>query len=84
MKIHHYTAIFQKEPEGGYTVIVPALKGCVTYGDTIEQAQQAGKEAIESYLGSLTKDKQSPPPDVNFVSTIDVPDRYTYASPAYA
>ncbi len=56
MKIHHYTAIFQKEPEGGYTVVIPALKGCVSYGETIEEAAIAAKEAIESYLGSLAKD----------------------------
>lgn len=72
MKIHHYTAIFQKEPEGGYTVIIPALKGCVTYGETIEEAGKAAKEAIESYLGSLAKDGVMPPGDVDFVSTIDV------------
>jgi predicted RNase H-like HicB family nuclease len=71
MKIHHYTAIFQKEPEGGYTVIIPALKGCVSYGDTIEEAQKMGKEAIESYLGSLAKDNSPVPSDVDFVSTID-------------
>lgn len=73
MKIHHYTAIFQKEPEGGYTVVVPALKGCVTWGDTIESAVDAAKEAVESYLGSLAKDSIAPPSDVSFVSTIDVP-----------
>lgn len=56
MKIHHYTVVFQKEPEGGYTVIVPALHGCVSYGETIEDATQAIQEAIESYLGSLAKD----------------------------
>lgn len=55
MKIHHYTAVFQKEPEGGYTVIIPALKGCVTYGKSVETASDAAKEAIESYLGSLAK-----------------------------
>ncbi len=73
MKIHHYTAVFQKEPTGGYTVIVPSLPGCVTWGKTTEDAIAAGKEAIESYLGSLAKDKQNPPPDISFVSTIDVP-----------
>jgi antitoxin HicB len=72
MKIHHYTAIFQKEPEGGYTVIIPSLRGCVTYGETIEEAQKAAKEAIESYLGSLAKDKKEVPSDINFVSTIDI------------
>ncbi|MBI4067597.1 type II toxin-antitoxin system HicB family antitoxin [Candidatus Gottesmanbacteria bacterium] len=72
MRIHHYTAIFQKEPEGGYTVVVPALAGCVTYGETIEKAQIAAREAIESYIGSLVKDGEKIPPDINFVSTIDI------------
>ncbi len=71
MKIHHYTAIFQKEPEGGYTVVIPALKGCVTYGESIEEAQKMAKEAIESYLGSLAKDGSPAPSDIDFVSTID-------------
>lgn len=71
MKINHYTAIFQKEPEGGYTVIIPALKGCVTYGETIESASAAAREAIESYLGSLAKDRDEVPADIDFVSTID-------------
>ena len=80
MKIRHYTAIFQKEPEGGYTVIIPALKGCVTYGETIEEAQEAAKEAIESYLGSLAKDGESPPKDVSFVSTIDISDSMRHSA----
>lgn len=74
MKIHHYTAIFQKESGGGYTVIIPALKGCVTYGETIEEAVVAAREAIESYVGSLTKDGEEAPSDVSFVSTIDIPE----------
>ena len=73
MKIHHYTAVFREEPEGGYTVIIPALPGCVTWGETIEHAADMAKEAIESYLGSLAKDNEEPPGDIRFVSTIDVP-----------
>lgn len=83
MKIHHYTAVFQKEPEGDYTVIIPALPGCVTYGETIEAAGEAAKEAIMSYLGSLAKDNEVPPADVSFVSTIDIPETYSPTS-AYA
>lgn len=83
MKIHHYTAVFQKEPEGGYTVIVPALPGCVSYGETIEAATSAIREAIDSYLGSLARDKQSPPGDVSFVGTVDV-SRPLVSSAAYA
>lgn len=50
-----YRIMLRKEPEGGYTVIVPSLPGCVTYGDTIEEAIKAAKEAIELYLESLKK-----------------------------
>jgi predicted RNase H-like HicB family nuclease len=31
-KIFRYNVIFRPEPEGGFTVIVPSLFGCVTYG----------------------------------------------------
>lgn len=45
--------MLRKEPEGGYTVMVPALPGCITYGDTIEEAIDMAKEAIELYIESL-------------------------------
>lgn len=41
------------EPEGGYTVLVPALSGCVSYGETIEEATRNAKEAIELHLECL-------------------------------
>jgi len=48
-----YRVLLRKEPEGGYTAIVPTLSGCVTFGDTIEEAIAMTKEAIELYLESL-------------------------------
>lgn len=53
MKLLSYRIMLRKEPEGGYTVTVPSLVGCVTYGDTIEEAIEMGKEAIELYIESL-------------------------------
>ncbi|HLT23638.1 MAG TPA: type II toxin-antitoxin system HicB family antitoxin [Ignavibacteria bacterium] len=50
MKNLNYRTLFRKEPEGGYTVIVPSLPGCVTYGDTIEDSMEKVKEAIELYI----------------------------------
>ncbi len=49
----NYRILLRKEPEGGYTVIVPSLPGCVTYGDSIEEAIQMAREAIGLYLESL-------------------------------
>jgi antitoxin HicB len=48
-----YRILLRKEPEGGYTVIIPSLPGCITYGDTIEEAIEMAKEAIELYIESL-------------------------------
>jgi len=55
MKVLNYRILLRKEPEGGYTVIVPSLTGCVTYGETIEESIAMAKEAIELYLESLVR-----------------------------
>jgi len=48
-----YKLILRKEPEGGYTVIVPALPGCITYGEDVDDAITMAKEAIELYIEEL-------------------------------
>jgi len=48
-----YKVLLRPEPEGGYTVNVPALPGCITYGETLEEAKDNAKEAIELYVESL-------------------------------
>jgi antitoxin HicB len=53
MKTLNYRIRLEKEEEGGYTVIVPALAGCVTFGETVEQAIDMAKEAIEGYIETL-------------------------------
>jgi predicted RNase H-like HicB family nuclease len=42
--------VFEPSEEGGYTVYVPALPGCLSEGDTLEEARQNIREAIELYL----------------------------------
>ena len=37
----------QPEPEGGYTVTVPSLPGCISYGETFEKAMEMIKDAME-------------------------------------
>jgi len=61
MKTLSYRVLLRKEPEGGYTVIVPSLPGCVTYGDTIEEAIEMAKEAIELYIESLKEHNEEIP-----------------------
>ncbi len=46
---------FISEKEGGYSVIVPALPGCCTQGETFEEAERNAQEAIQCYIESLIK-----------------------------
>ena len=48
-----YTIIVEPAEEGGYTVTVPALPGCVTQGETISQCIERAQEAIQGYIRSL-------------------------------
>ncbi len=63
MNVLSHRILLRKEPEGGYTVIVPSLPGCVTYGDTIEESIEMAKEAIELYIESLKAHGAAQPAD---------------------
>lgn len=60
-EILQYTAIFEPAIEGGFTVTVPALPGCITEGDTFEEALKMAKDAIEAYIFSLNKHNEPIP-----------------------
>ncbi|WP_120945887.1 type II toxin-antitoxin system HicB family antitoxin [Helicobacter labacensis] len=51
-------AIIEKD-EFGYFAFVPSLKGCVSQGDSYEEALKNIKEAIELYLESLDDDERA-------------------------
>jgi len=53
MKVLSYRTVLRREPEGGYTIMVPSLPGCVTYGETVDHALTMAKESIELYIESL-------------------------------
>jgi antitoxin HicB len=50
---YNYKILLNKEDEGGYMVTVPTLPGCITQGDTIDEAFAMAKEAIELYVAEL-------------------------------
>ena len=51
------------EEAGGYTVIVPSLPGCISEGDTLEEALANIKEAIELHVESMIAHSQEVPED---------------------
>jgi predicted RNase H-like HicB family nuclease len=60
---YHYNIMLRPEPEGGFTALVPALPGCVTYGRTLSEARDMAKDAISGYIKSLRKHKEPVPTD---------------------
>lgn len=85
MENFHYHLIFHPEPEGGFTVTVPALPGCVTYGKTLIEAKRMASDAISAYLMSLQKHNEPIPTDTeSFITSIDFPKSSRQRSRSYA
>ncbi len=60
-KIFRYNVIFQPEPEGGFTVIVPSLQGCVSYGKTLDEARKMVIDAIGGFVECMREDGEEIP-----------------------
>ena len=56
-------AIIHEAEEGGYWAEVPALPGCVTQGDTVEEVTVSLREAIEGWLSVETSEAGVAPSD---------------------
>ena len=56
-----FKVVLEPNEEGGYTVYVPILPGCISEGDTREEALINIKEAIELYIESLEEDGEPIP-----------------------
>jgi antitoxin HicB len=63
--MYTYKILLHKEPEGGFTVMVPALPGCITYGNDVDEAMAMAKEAVELYIEELRERGEDVPDDSN-------------------
>jgi predicted RNase H-like HicB family nuclease len=74
MKQRTYRILLNKEAEGGYTVTVPMLPGCITYGATLDESISNAKEAVGLYIESLMEDGLPVPTEDNtFEYSLSVP-----------
>jgi predicted RNase H-like HicB family nuclease len=48
--------VLEPSEEGGYTIYAPSLPGCISEGETVEEALANIKEAIELYLEPVEDD----------------------------
>ncbi len=68
-----YTVVLLREEDGRYSVYVPALRGCNTWGETLPHALRMAEEAMRLHAESLQVRGQSLPPDVSKVE-VDLAD----------
>ncbi len=69
---YRFKVVFEQESDGGYSVHVPALPGCVSQGDNFDEANANIQEAIKLYLWSL-KDDGLPVPKTGAVLGFIIP-----------
>jgi predicted RNase H-like HicB family nuclease len=62
-----FNVVLEPSEEGGFTVYVPSLSGCVSEGETEQEALQNIREAIELYLDSIDDDLAGSGKDVREV-----------------
>jgi predicted RNase H-like HicB family nuclease len=63
-----YTVVLVRDPGGAFCVGVPALKGCNTEGQSLPEALDMAREAIELYLACLVDRGEPVPTDVETVT----------------
>ncbi len=61
--------VLEPQEEGGYTVYVPSLPGCISQGETYEETLENIKEAIELYL-ELDEDELLQHPQLKVVEVV--------------
>lgn len=73
-KKYSYSVLYEAAPEGGFVAFVPALPGCHTQGETLEETEKNIAEAIELYLESLAAHHEPIPEKIrSFYGTITIP-----------
>jgi len=71
-EVRSYKVIFEPAEEGGYTVYVPSLPGCVSEGDTYEEALKNIREAIEGWIEVSKEFGDAIPPSDVIIDTVQV------------
>jgi len=62
-----YTVIVHNAEEGGYWAEVPALPGCFSQGETVEETLQNTREAIDLHIEVLQEEGEEIPTDEGLI-----------------
>lgn len=76
MKTYTYRIIVEPDERNTFHAYVPALPGCHSWGNSVEDARKQIRDAISAYIRSLLADKEKIPQDngIEAVEVISLPD----------
>ncbi len=72
MTTRHYTIILNRQPDGGYHASCPALRGCHSEGDTLDEAVDNMREAIEAFIESIEAHGEEVPHEDLLIKSLGV------------
>ena len=67
-----YKCVFEPQEDGGFTVTVPSLPGCISEGDTYEEAVANIREAIAGWIEVSRESGDDVPPSDDAVELVSV------------
>ncbi len=69
---YHYTVILEREADGGFHAYCPALKGCHSQGDSLDEAVENIREAIAAYLQSVKAHGEPIPQEDLLIKPVEI------------
>lgn len=68
-----FTVVIERDEDGKYIGIVPDLKGCYSYGDTLDELMKNIKEAIQAHVEVLkAEEKELPTPRFSGIQEVEI------------
>lgn len=68
----HYTIVLERESDGGYHAFCPALPGCHTQGNSVDEAIDNSREAVALYIDSLRAHNEPLPVEDILINPIEI------------
>ena len=67
-----FTVILEKDEDGVYVATVPALPGCISDGNSVEEAMSNIKGAIGGFIEDMKADGETIPHDVDMIGIVEL------------
>ena len=67
-----FTVVLEKDEDGVYIATVPALPGCISDGQTVEEAMLNIKEAIRGFIEDMKADRETIPHDIDIIGNVEL------------